>query len=151
MMKALLVVDVQAGYIEKYPPALLKCINARIEKAVSDKELIVYIKNTKTLRRGKYTNDFATGLSICSELIICKEKADAFSNDELHKLLTQKQITTVELVGIDGNSCIAKTAISAISYGYDTILQSDCVGVQNAERFITTKKMLSEKGVLITD
>ena len=46
-MKALLVVDVQAGYIEKYPPALLKRINVRIEKAVSDKELIVYIKTQK--------------------------------------------------------------------------------------------------------
>ena len=149
MAKALLVIDLQEGYIEKYPSLLLACVNERIQRAAADKELIVYVKNTKRLRSGRKINKLAENLNICSEYIICKETASAFSNPELQEILRQNQITEIEIAGIDGNSCIAGTAIDSIQHGYKTMLQYACVGVQNVKRFEKTKVSLLEKGIII--
>ena len=60
-----------------------------------------------------------------------------------------KRVKEIEIVGIDGNSCIASTAADSIKYEYRTILQQKCIGVQNIERFEKTKRGLIEKGVII--
>lgn len=78
MAQALLVIDLQEGYIEKYPSLLLACVNERIQRATADEELIVYVKNTKRLRGGRKTNELAEKLNIYSKYIICKETAGAF-------------------------------------------------------------------------
>lgn len=139
----------QEGYIEKYPSSLLARINERLQRAAANKELIVYVKNTKRLRSGQKTYTLTENLNICSEYIICKENASAFSNPELQLILRQNQITEIEIVGIDGNSCIASTAIDSVQNGYKTILQNTCVGVQNIKRFEKTKRSLLEKGIIV--
>lgn len=82
-MKALLVVDVQKGYIEKYDENLLAQINQRILYAVENDEFIIYVKNVKKLRSGMKTNELSENLNVCSPYILCKETASAFSNHEL--------------------------------------------------------------------
>ena len=149
MSRALLVIDLQEGYIEKYPPLLLTRINERIREATIEKEIIVYVKNTKKLRSGRKTNSLAENLKICSGFIICKETASAFSNDDLQGILLQNQVTEIEIVGIDGNSCVANTAIDSMKYGYKTILHCEYIGVQNVDRFAKKKVLLSEKGIII--
>lgn len=149
MAKALLVIDLQEGYIEKYPPLLLTRVNERIQRAAADKELTVYVKNTKRLKNSRKTNELAGDLNICSAYILCKETASAFSNPELQEILRQNQITEIEIAGIDGNSCIASTAMASVQNGYKTILQYDCIGVQNVKRFEKTEASLLEKGVAI--
>lgn len=88
-------------------------------------------------------------LNICSEYIICKETASAFSNPELQEILRQNQITEVEIVGIDGNYRIASTAIDSVQNGYGTILHYDYIGVQNVYRFEKTKVSLLKKGIIV--
>lgn len=56
-MKALLVVDVQEPCLSKYEASLLEKINRRILEA----QAIIYIKNTRRLRRGQVTDNFARG------------------------------------------------------------------------------------------
>lgn len=92
MAQALLVIDLQEGYIEKYPSLLLACVNERIQRATADDELIVYVKNTKKLRSGAKTTALVKNLNICSEYIICKETASAFSNPELQESLVNPYI-----------------------------------------------------------
>ena len=92
MAKALLVIDLQDDYIQKYPPLFLACINERLQRATADKELIVYVKNTKKLRSGAKTTALVKNLNICSEYIICKETASAFSNPELLESLVNPYI-----------------------------------------------------------
>ena len=149
MKKALLVIDMQEDYIEKYSYSLLTCINERIRMAVANKEIIVYVKNTKRLRSGNKTSELAKNLIILSKHAICKESASAFSNPQLEEILEQNQIEEIEIVGVDGNSCIAGTAMDAIKLGYKTLLQLKYIGVQNSERFGKTKESLLEKGVII--
>ena len=149
MAQALLVIDLQEGYIEKYPSLLLACVNERIQRATADEELIVYVKNTKRLRGGRKTNELAEKLNIYSKYIICKETAGAFSNPELQEILKQNQITEIEIAGIDCNSSIASTAIDSVQNGYKTILQEEYIGVQNVKQFEKTKVSLLEKGIII--
>lgn len=149
MRKALLIIDIQESYMEKYSPLLISCINKRIKEAIDNKEIVVYIKNTKKLRSGKMINDFDHKLNICSGHIICKEKASAFSNSKLQELLDEKQITEIEITGIDGNSCVKITAIDAADNGYKTTLNTDCIGAKNINRFEITKEILIRKGIHI--
>lgn len=149
MAQALLVIDLQEGYIEKYPSLLLACVNERIQRATADEELIVYVKNTKRLRDGRKKAELAENLNIHSEYIIFKETAGAFSNPELQEILKQNQITEIEIAGIDGKSCIASTAIDSVQNGYKTILQEEYIGRQNVKQFEKTKVSLLEKGIII--
>lgn len=149
MKKTLLIIDIQESYMEKYSPLLISCINKRIKEAIDNNEIVVYIKNTKNLRSGKMINDFDQKLFICSGHIICKEKASAFSNSKLQEILTEKQISEIEIAGIDGNSCVKSTAFDAVSIGYKTTLNTDCIGVKNINRFEITKEILLKKGILI--
>ena len=41
---------------------------------------IVYIKNTKKLRSGMVTDEFADDLILASDNVFCKRRADAFSS-----------------------------------------------------------------------
>lgn len=86
---ALLVVDVQKEYIERYEDDLLKRINQRIEKAIADSEIVIYIENIKVLRHQEKKPPFADELRIASGHIFSKKKASAFSNIELVNFLEE--------------------------------------------------------------
>ena len=114
MMKALMIVDVQEPSFFKYDSALLERINRRILEARTQEQKIVYIQNVKRLRSGRITDDFAAKLLVLSEHVFSKEQADAFSSEKLLAFLQSERISEVELVGIDGNSCICASAKSAL-------------------------------------
>lgn len=61
-MKALLVIDIQASYITRYENDILQRINERIIEAQKSQYDIVYVKNTKKLRSGMVTDEFAAQL-----------------------------------------------------------------------------------------
>ena len=117
-MKALLIIDVQKSYMAKYQTDLLERINRQIDDARKNLYDIVYIKNTKVLRRGNVTEEFADELNRVSDNVICKEKADAFASEELISYLNSRNISEVELIGIDGNSCIKESAKGAVRNGF---------------------------------
>lgn len=148
-MKALLVIDIQKEYIERYDKCLLTRINQRIQYAVENQEPIIYVKNIRKLRSGTKINELADNLNVCSSYVICKETASAFTNEELLDILRQNQVTEIEMVGIDGNSCIASSAINAQKQGYKVILPCEYIGVQNIERFEKMKLSLAEKGITV--
>lgn len=147
--KALLVIDVQKEHMKKYDEGLLFRINQRIQHSVENNELIIYVKNIKKLRNETVTYEFEDRLKVCSEYILFKDKASAFSNKELHNILGQSSVSEVEIIGIDGNSCVASTAMDAQKAGYKVILSCEYIGVQNPERFEAKKSALSEKGIII--
>ena len=148
-MKALLVVDIQESYFSKYDASILVKINKRIIEAQEQNQEIIYIKNTKRLRRGFITDDFACGLLVKTDNIFCKEQADLFSSEELLLFLKSKGISDVEIIGIDGNSCISASAKGEIKKGYIVSINLNCIGVVNPIRFEKTKETLSAMGVII--
>lgn len=72
-MKALLVIDIKASYITRYENDILQRINERIIEAQKSQYDIVYVKNTKKLRGGMVTDEFAAQLFIESDNIFCKK------------------------------------------------------------------------------
>lgn len=149
MMKALMIVDVQEPCFFKYDAALLERINRRILEARAQGQKIVYIQNAKRLRSRRITDDFAAKLLVLTEHVFSKEQADAFSSEKLLAFLQSERISEVELVGIDGNSCICASAKSALQKGYAVSVNLSCTGVANPLRFERTKAVLSSLGVLL--
>lgn len=148
-MKALLVIDIQKSYITKYETDFVQRINERITESQKAPYDIVYIKNTKKLRSGMVTDDFADELILASDHVFCKKQADAFSSEELISYLESKNISEIEIIGIDGNSCISASAKGAVKRGFDVSLRLNCVGVSNLQRFEETKENLKKSGVIL--
>lgn len=146
-MKALLVIDVQKSYMTKYKTDLLAEINRQLDEAKKYQYDIVYIKNTKVLRRGVVTDEFADELTHVSDNIFCKEKADAFSSEKLVSYLQSRNISKVELIGVDGNSCIKESAKGAVQKGFDVSIILSCIGITNPKLFDRTKEQLEKIGV----
>lgn len=96
-MKALLVIDIQNSYISRYETDMVQRINERIIEAQKHRYDIVYIKNTKKLRSETVTDEFADELFLASDNVFCKDRADAFSSEELVSYLNSQKITEVEI------------------------------------------------------
>ena len=148
-MKALLVIDIQKSYISKYETDIVQKINERIIEAQKHQYDIVYIKNTKKLRSGTVTDEFADELFLASDNVFCKDHADAFSSEELISYLKSKSISDIEMVGVDGNLCINASAKGAVKCGFFVSVLLSCVGVSNLPRFEKTKKNLEKLGVIL--
>ena len=146
-MKALLVIDVQKGYMERYGRDLLTAINSRIDEAVSKNELLIYVKNVRHLKSGNVINEFAEDLAVRSSNIIHKEQASVFDNDDLTALLREHDVTEVEVIGIDGCCCVARSAEDAKALGYTVTMPCAYIGVKNAARFEKKKAQLEKLGV----
>lgn len=58
-MKALLVLDMQKGYVKRYDAGLIGRMNRRIECAVQNGDIVVYIKNIRRLESGWEVNELA--------------------------------------------------------------------------------------------
>ena len=147
-MKALLVIDIQKSYISRYNHNLLSKINERILEAEKNHWDIVYIKNIKRLRNRTLTEEFADGLAVLSDNVFCKYEANAFSSLKLLSFLQSKSIKELEIMGVDGNSCI-KASVRAIDCGFSVTVPLDSVGVINQTRFEKTKELFTELGVML--
>ena len=77
-MKALLVIDIQKSYITKYETDIVQRINERIIDSQKAQYDIVYIKNTKILRSGMVTDEFADDLILASDNVFCKKRRMPF-------------------------------------------------------------------------
>lgn len=140
MNKALLVIDVQRVFTGEghhklfdYREDLLSDINGIIED--NKDNTVIYIYNymkrnfiNKLAPFHMYENtsesEPAEGLNIISEYKFVKYEGNAFSNPDLDKLLKEKGIDTVEVIGLDGGACVPMTALGAAEKGYKVIVNS---------------------------
>lgn len=154
---ALLVIDMQADYIGEtsknkyYPYDLIEKINEKISFFQKQKNPVIYVKNIGRRKKEPYICDFVYGLSIISDNIVVKDRASIFSSAKLLNLFNQKHISQLEIVGIDGNGCVAKSAIDASKFGYSVIMPINCVGIKDKERFTDTRKKLAEANVIVIE
>lgn len=147
-MKALLVIDIQKSYISRYNHNLLSKINERILEAEKNHWDIVYIKNIKRLRNRTLTEEFAYGLAVLSDNVFCENEANAFSSLNLLSFLQSKSIKELEILGVDGNSCIKASVKGAIDCGFSVMVPLDSIGVINQNRFENTKDLFTKPGVI---
>lgn len=116
-MKAVVVIDMQEDYMKQYEPDLLDRVNQRIIQAKENNEHIIYVKNSKKLRSGTKTSEFAAGLQMLSSNIFCKEGASLLTNKALEACLKENNVTELEMIGVAGNSCVAISAADGYNNG----------------------------------
>ncbi len=154
---ALLVIDMQEDYLGKksryhyYPDTLIDKVNERIMKAQQDQDIIIYIKNRGKRQGSPYVSNFVEGLQMISNYEYTKEKASAFVNPDLITLLKDQEITKIEIIGIDGNCCVASTALDAKNLGFSVTFPLDYIGISSKERFKKTKEKLEKAGVAVVN
>lgn len=154
---ALIIIDMQEDYIgekskyDYYPITLVTKVNDRITKAVNEEELIIYVKNRGRRKKEVYISDFVLGLFVASNLIIEKGKSSIFDNNILLDMLTKYKISQVELIGIDGNCCVASSAVDASKLGFSVVYPLEYIGIRNSQRFLKTRVKLLKSHVEIIE
>ena len=147
-MKILLVIDIQEKYLNYYDADLLPRINARITAAKSTGTQVFYVRNI-----GIHGDDdsyaLAKDLLIVSDNIYEKKFPSAFTNDSLAKELECMNVTELEIIGVDGNSCVKKTCLDAVSAGYKVTLNLRCTAAKNEKIFEKTLEELTDAGVVV--
>lgn len=153
-MKCLLVIDMQEDYVgpgrnkKRYSydaEGLIRRVNGRI--LTYPAESVVYITNRFVWEFGTAAKKLVDGLAVVSKNIYEKKKSSGFSNEKLSGLLREMGADTLELVGVDGNYCVASTALDGIARGFSVICNRTCIGVSKPNRFAKTYLKLAEKGV----
>lgn len=91
------------------------------------------------------------GLSVVSNCIVEKGKSSVFDNLILLDMLKENEITNIELIGIDGNCCVAASAIDASKSGLSVVLPLTYIGIKSKERFSETREKLLKANVQIIE
>lgn len=152
-----IVIDMQADYIgekskhQYYSQSLIDKINNRIDTAAKQDEIIIYVKNVGRRNKEPYICEFVDGLSVVSDFIVEKEKASIFSNTTLLDILKRNEIINIEIIGIDGNCCVASSAIDASKLGFCVKLPLDYIGIKSEDRFRKTREKLLKANVQIVE
>lgn len=157
-MKVLFVLDMQEEYvglnrnkkIYNYDTdKLINLINSKIMQYSAEGNVVVYIKN-KFFWQAKFS-DFVKGLDVVSNFIFEKKRPSCFSNNSLIKFLKDKDISSIEMVGVDGNYCVGKSALEGSSIGLEVLLSLSGVGISNKVKFIKMKHKLVNAGVKLDE
>ena len=160
--KALLVIDMQEVTVGKnhaeyfqYDADLLSFVNQVIDE---NKDcLVVYIRN---IMKKNLINKFAPfqayegskevelvpELHIVSEHVFDKYTGDAFSNQQLIKLLKENKVNKVEVIGVDGGGCVGLTALGAIKNGFQVVVNTKAVGTMMEKKKDGYFKKLEQSG-----
>lgn len=155
--KALLVIDMQEDYIgarsrfHGYPDLFIETVNERIVSAGRDGIPVIYVRNAGRKKRPASVLDFVSGLKLVSEYRMEKDRASAFSNPELMELLKCLGVSEVEVVGIDGNGCVAATALDACRLGFSVVFPTRYIGVKDRQRFVRTREKLHKFNIMVLD
>lgn len=155
--KALIVVDMQADYIGEssrynyYPNLLVDKVNERIISADRAGVLVIYVKNKGRRNKEPYVSDFIKELAIVSNCWIEKGKSSVFADNTLLELLKDKGISQVEVIGIDGNCCVASSALEASKLGFSVVFPLEYIGIKDKRRFLKTKEKLLASNVEIVE
>ncbi len=144
--QALLVIDIQEGTTGNYSDndyyimkseELINTINFLADSSVRNNIPVIYIKNEITNFLINILNDtYAPGspgskldarLNIVSDIIIIKDKSDAFSNSALDSFLIKNEINKLVFTGLDLAHCVNSTIVAAENRKYNICLISDAV------------------------
>lgn len=137
--RALILVDIQHGFLKNWKKSLLVNLTKLFEQESYD----LYIEVTFHAEKGslweKQTNwtfpyeqsvrevwNLLKNKNVVS--IIKKTRSSFKGNKNLVKILKQKRIREVHIVGLDSNDCIFATAQESFDLGFYTYVIEECTG-----------------------
>lgn len=153
-MRFLLIIDMQEDYTgenrnrKRFPydiEPLIDNVNNRIDSY--SREHIVYIKNQFFWESPKREKSLSKGMNVVSNQIFTKRNNNSFKNIEFANFLREKNVTELEIIGIDGNYCVKATAIAASKAGYEVFLNENCIGIADTKKYRKSKMKMKRIGV----
>ena len=169
MKRALLVIDAQEDFVGdqrnkqrfNYEDIheLVNNINEKIRLYEKNKDEVIYIAEVLP-NKFFYRKVFGFGITgssgakidrrikIVSANYFEKQFANAFTNKNLLKFISNNKIEEVELVGVDSTSCIAATAKGAVKAGLKVKISNECVATVSPEKLTKISNKLKEFGVV---
>ncbi|WP_026887813.1 isochorismatase family protein [Clostridium beijerinckii] len=168
MKKALLIIDAQEDFIGEQRnkqrfdfediDKLINNINEKIIFFERNEDIVVYIVNALPnnffyRKFFRYTLVGTRGakldkrITIISQNYFEKQFGSAFKNNNLVNFIEKNEISEIEMVGVDINGCIFKTAKSAVKIGLNVTISSDSIGIINNERYLKISNKLKSIGV----
>ncbi len=147
-MEILLVIDMQQKYMNSYEPDLMTRVNTRIKEAVESDVPVVYIRNVGKIENiDKY--NLADGLDIVSDCSFTKRWPSAFSSEEFVSFIEDLKVDVINMVGVDGRCCVARTAMDALKRGYRARIYLDSVAAMNDNFYLKELPEMRDAGVEI--
>ncbi len=145
---ALIVVDVQQGLFNKKTKVykeveLIENINSIIEKFRKEKHPIIFIRHTNKsmLIEGSDNWQIHYGVKcLDSDTKINKSKSNVFNEKTLPKLLKEKNVTEIVVVGLVTHGCVKAACLSAKKIGLGVTLIGDAHSSFN----INAKELINE-------
>lgn len=144
MKKALLIVDCQNFYVDKYPK--LKRIISKVKKIADEmrgKALIVHALTVYDSKKELPRKDIQNQRFSCikgsqdaeevSEVYdkrdkyVIKKHYSAFFNTNLDKILKKNKVKKIYITGLLTHCCVYATAIDAYQLGYDIVFVKDAI------------------------
>ena len=153
-MRFLLIIDMQEDYTgekrnkKAFPYDIENLINNVNHKIDSySKECVVYIKNQFFWESPKKEKSLSKEMKVISNQIFTKRNANSLKNTRFANFLKEKNVTELEIIGIDGNHCVKKTAIAASKAGYEVFLNENCIGIADIKKYDKSKTKMKRMGI----
>ena len=149
-----MIIDMQEDYIgekrnkKKFPydvKTLIDNVNHKINSY--SKEYIVYIKNQFLWESKKSEKLLSKEMNVVSNQIFTKRNINTFKNIKFANFLKEKNVTELEIIGIDGNYCVKATAIAASKLGYEVFLNENCIGIADTKKYEKSKTEMERMGI----
>lgn len=142
MKKALIVIDVQNFFINKYTKEIPQKIKSYLQDKKSTYDFVVftqYVNNKKSPAYNKLNFKECLGgeqIEIVRELedfvskdnVFIKNTYSAFQNKRLSDFIKKQKINKIDLCGLTSDGCVLATAFDGFDRGFDITVLKDLVG-----------------------
>ena len=132
MSKALVIIDIQNDITKNYIN-IIDNINKAVEWAQGKEMMIVYIKHnnitagTRTFKPDTKGEQLVPELSVVSDHIFVKTKANALTSVDFTHFIADKGLDEFYVCGADATACVKSTCYNMVKAGYMVHVLSDCV------------------------
>lgn len=151
MSKALVVIDIQNDITKNYRD-IIDNINKAVEWAQDEEMLIAYIKHnnitagTRTFKPDTKGAEFVPELSVASDHIFVKTKANALTSEYFAQFIAANEIDEFYVCGADATACVKSTCYNMVKAGYKVHVLSDCVTSYDLKKVDEMLEYYEKKG-----
>ena len=151
MSKALVVIDIQNDITKNYREIIDK-INQAVEWAQDEEMQIVYIKHnnvtagTRTFKPDTRGEQLVPELSVVSDHIFVKTKANALTSESFVQFIADHEIDEFYVCGADATACVKSTCYNMVKAGYEVHVLSDCVTSYDLRKIDEMLEYYAKKG-----
>ena len=151
MSKALVVIDIQNDITKNYRN-IIDNINKAVEWAQGEGMFIVYIKHnnitagTRTFKPDTKGEQLVPELSVVSDHIFVKTKANALTSVNFAHFIADNGIDEFYVCGADAIACVKSTCYNMVKAGYMVHVLSDCVTSYDLKKVDEMLEYYEKKG-----